>query len=106
VINPIPTPASAAATVIPFAPTSSAVSPTAQEAIKAFAAKRGGGSIVVTGYGDAISSDPGAQTAALSLALTRAQAVANALAAAGVPQTVIRVGAEAGGRGVGLRLLQ
>ncbi len=105
-ISPIPPPASAGATVIPFAAASSAVTPTASEAIKAFAAKRGGGSIVVTGYGDAVSSDPGSQTVALSLALTRAQAVANALAAAGVPQTVIRVGAEAGGRGVGLRLLQ
>ena len=105
-ISPIPAPASAAATVIPFAAASSAISPTAGDEIKAFAARRGGGSIVVTGYGDAVSSDPGSQTVALSLALTRAQAVANALAAAGVPQTVIRVGAEAGGRGVGLRLLQ
>ncbi|GEM_PF-879204 len=105
-ISPIPPPASASATVIPFAAASSTVSPTAGEVIKAFAAKRGGGSIVVTGYGDAITSDPGAQTAALSLALSRAQAVANALTAAGVPQSAIQVGAEAAGRGVGMRMLQ
>ena len=45
------------------------------------------------------SSDPDAQAAALSLGLSRAQAVANALVADGVPATAVRVGAEAGGRG-------
>ena len=53
--------------------------------LKAFAARRGNGAIAVTGYGDATSSDPDAQSAALSLGLSRAQAMANALTGDGVP---------------------
>ena len=89
-----------------FAGGSAALSPTALKEVKAFAAKRGGGTIAVTGYGDAASSDPAAQSAAVSLGLSRAQAVANALSAAGVPPDAVRVNAEAAGRGASLRLLQ
>lgn len=89
-----------------FAPESSALSPTASEALKQFVATRKNQPVSVTGYGEAISNDPAAQAAALSLGLSRAQAVANALAAAGVPTVAIRVGAEAAGRGVSVRLLQ
>jgi outer membrane protein OmpA-like peptidoglycan-associated protein len=74
--------------------------------VKAFAARRGASIVSVTGHGDAASSDPAAQNAAVSLGLSRAQAVADALAASGVPASAIRVGAEAGGRGASLRLLQ
>jgi outer membrane protein OmpA-like peptidoglycan-associated protein len=85
---------------------STALSPPAADEVKAFAAKRGAGVIVVTGYGDAASSDPGAQSAALSTGLMRAAAIANALKADGVPGNAVRVNAEASGRGASLRLLQ
>ena len=53
--------------------------------MKSFAAKRGNGTISVIGYGDAISSDPDAQSAALNLGLSRAQSIVDALKADGVP---------------------
>ncbi len=74
--------------------------------MKAFAAKRGNGTIAVTGYGDSTSSDPDAQSAALNLGLSRAQSIVDALKAAGVPGNAIRVSAEASGRGASLHLLQ
>ena len=89
-----------------FAPGSAALSPEAAASVKQFASSRGSSTIVVTGYGDATGSDVAAQTAALSLGLSRAQAIANALTAAGVPQSAVRVGAEAAGRGARLLLLQ
>jgi outer membrane protein OmpA-like peptidoglycan-associated protein len=46
------------------------------------------------------------QSAAVSLGLTRAQAIVNALTAAGVPRSAISLNAEAAGRGASLRLLQ
>jgi len=69
-------------------------------------AKRGGKAIAITGYGDAASSDPDAQSAALTLGLSRAQAIVDSLKAAGVPGDAIRIGAEASGRGASLHLLQ
>ena len=89
-----------------FQPGSSTLSPTAAEEVKRFLSGRVGQPIVVTGYGDATSADPGAQAAAVALALTRGQAVVNALTAAGVPRTAITLGAEAAGRGASLRMLQ
>ncbi|MBN8873497.1 MAG: OmpA family protein [Rhodospirillales bacterium] len=103
--NPAGSPASGGAR-IGFAPGSAALSPEAAASVKQFAASRGGSTVVVTGYGDATGSDVAAQTAALSLGLSRAQAIANALTAAGVPQGAVRVGAEAAGRGARLLLLQ
>ena len=67
---------------------------------------RGSGVIVVTGYGDADSSEPSAQATALSVGLARAAAIADALKADGVPASAVRVNAEASGRGASLRLLQ
>ncbi|MBN8898948.1 MAG: OmpA family protein, partial [Rhodospirillales bacterium] len=111
---PSAAPAQAPATAAPagggarvgFAPGSAALSPEAAASVKQFASSRGSSTIVVTGYGDATGSDVAAQTAALSLGLSRAQAIANALTAAGVPQSAVRVGAEAAGRGARLLLLQ
>lgn len=73
--------------------------------VKAFAAKRGNSTISVTGYGDSISSNPDAQSAALNLGLSRAQSIVDALKADGVPGNAIRVSAEASGRGALLQLL-
>jgi outer membrane protein OmpA-like peptidoglycan-associated protein len=89
-----------------FVEGSSTLSQPATDEVKAFAAKRGKAAIGVTGYGDAASSDPSAQSAALSLGLTRARSIADALKTAGVPDNAIRVGAEASGRGASLHLLQ
>ncbi len=89
-----------------FVEGSASLSPPATDEVKTFAGKRGNGVIVVTGFGDAASSDPAAQSAAVVLGLSRAQAVADALKQAGVPGNAIRVSAEASGRGASLRLLQ
>lgn len=89
-----------------FAPGAATLSADDTAAVKAFAAKRGNAVISVTGYGDATANDVASQTTALSLGLSRAQAVANALTAAGVPQSAVRVGAEAAGRGARMTLLQ
>jgi hypothetical protein len=78
----------------------------ATDEVKAFAAKRGNATIGVTGYGEAASSDPPAQSAALTLGLSRAQAIVDTLKTAGVPGNAIRISAEASGRGASLRLLQ
>lgn len=102
----MPAPASGNAARVGFAPGSAALSPDDAAAIKQFAAKRGSATIVVTGYGDVAGNDLTAQTTALSLGLSRAQAIANALTAAGVPPSAVRVGAEAAGRGARLLLLQ
>jgi outer membrane protein OmpA-like peptidoglycan-associated protein len=81
-------------------PTGSAELPTAGlSALRGLAARRGPGSIAVTGYGDAASSDPTAQSAAMPLAWDRAQAIARALLVAGVPSTSLRIASEASGRG-------
>jgi outer membrane protein OmpA-like peptidoglycan-associated protein len=91
---------------IVFVEGSTALSPPAADEVKAFAARRGAGVIVVTGYGDAASSDPSAQSAALTTGLARATAIAETLKADGVPGNAVRVNAEASGRGASLRLLQ
>ena len=49
------------------------------------AAERGNGGILITGYGDAVGSDTTTQSVALALGLKRAQALATALVAQGVP---------------------
>jgi outer membrane protein OmpA-like peptidoglycan-associated protein len=103
---PMPAPASGAAATVAFPEGTTALTAPATDEVKAFAGKRGNGVIVVTGFGDAASSDPAAQSAAITLGLTRAQAVADALKQAGVPGNAIRVSAEASGRGASLLLLQ
>jgi outer membrane protein OmpA-like peptidoglycan-associated protein len=74
--------------------------------VKELTAIRGDDGIAITGYGDAISSDAGAQSNALSLGLSRASALATALVAQGVPYARLRLNAEAAGRGASVRLLQ
>jgi outer membrane protein OmpA-like peptidoglycan-associated protein len=102
----IPAPPAAASTTIVFLTGDSSLSQPAADEVKAFAAKRGTATIAVTGYGDATSSDPDAQSAALNLGLSRAQAVLDALKADGVPATAIRVSAEASGRGASMYLIK
>jgi outer membrane protein OmpA-like peptidoglycan-associated protein len=94
-----------AATIV-FVAGSSVLSQPAADEVKTFAAKRGNRVISVTGYGDSTSGDPAAQSAAVTLGLSRAQQIFTALRADGVPAEAIRVNAEASGRGAALRLLQ
>lgn len=107
-VVPAPMPSAGAgpnATIV-FTEGSASLSAPATDEVKAFAGKRATGTIVVTGYGDASSSNPAAQSAAVTLGLSRAQAVVDALKQAGVPGNAIRVSAEASGRGASLLLLQ
>ena len=94
------------ATNIEFVAGSAALPTGAAAVLKNVATSRGSAVVAVTGYGEAASDDPSAQSAALSLALSRAQAVANALTGDGVPQADVRVGAEAAGRGASVALVQ
>ncbi|MDR3532059.1 MAG: OmpA family protein, partial [Rhodopila sp.] len=103
---PMPEPSAGPSASIVFLEGASNLSAPATSEVKAFAAKRGNGTISVTGFGDAASSDPAAQSAALNLGLSRAQSIVDALKAAGVPGNAIRVSAEASGRGASLQLLQ
>ena len=91
---------------VPFATGSAIVPRPSIAALRQLAARRGKGSVAITGFGEAADSDPATQSAALALALARAQAVAGALTAAGVPASVIKVDAEAAGRGAAARLVE
>jgi outer membrane protein OmpA-like peptidoglycan-associated protein len=102
----MPAPTAATTADVVFVEGSPSLSAPAADEVKTFAGKRGNGVIVVTGFGDAAASDPAAQSAAVVLGLTRAQAVADVLKQAGVPGNAIRVSAEASGRGASLRLIQ
>ena len=102
----MPEPSTGQSATIVFLEGASSLSQPATDEIKAFAAKRGNGTIAVTGYGDSPSSDPEAQSAALTLGLSRAQSIVDALKQDGVPSTAIRVSAEASGRGALLHLMQ
>ncbi|MSP00666.1 MAG: hypothetical protein EXR07_06395 [Acetobacteraceae bacterium] len=91
---------------VDFDPRSASLNEAALARIKVIASSRGELGIGVTGHGDAGASDPLTQSEALDLALRRAQALATALVAQGVPNAFLRVNAEAAGRGANLRLLQ
>ena len=73
--------------------------------LRALAGQRHGRAIDVTGRGEAPSSSPALQGAALQFGLERAQAIAAALNVAGVPPDAIRLHAEAAGRGGWARLI-
>jgi outer membrane protein OmpA-like peptidoglycan-associated protein len=104
--TPAPPPNSANSVNLTFVDGSADLPPTAASTLKALAARRGGGIIAITGYGDAVSNDPDAQSAALKLGLSRAQAMAAALTSAGVPGSAVQVDAEAIGRGGAARLVK
>jgi outer membrane protein OmpA-like peptidoglycan-associated protein len=74
--------------------------------VRELAAIRGDRGIAITGYGDATTSEATAQSQAVALGLSRAQALATALVAQGVPFARLRLNAESAGRGASLRLLQ
>lgn len=91
---------------VPFAVGSAVVPRPSVAALRQLATRRGSASIAVTGFGEATGPEAVAQSAALSLALARAQAVAGALTSFGVPASAIKVDAEAAGRGAAARLIE
>jgi outer membrane protein OmpA-like peptidoglycan-associated protein len=93
------------AVAIPFAVGSAVLPAEALPPIKQLAARRGGASIAITGFGEATSSEPAAQAAALPLALDRARAVASELGRDAVPGTAVRIAAEPQGSGAVARLV-
>lgn len=104
--GPIPPPNPATTVEVAF-PSGSAILPAkAASALKALAARRGGHPIAVIGHGGAEGAAPAAQGAAVGLGLKRAQAMAQALTADGVPANAIRIGSEAEGRGGVAHILQ
>ncbi|WP_048861537.1 OmpA family protein, partial [Acidisphaera rubrifaciens] len=90
---------------IAFAPGSSEVPSAYRGPLKAIAGKRGTSQVIIVGYGEAAGTDTLAQSYGLRLGLSRAQAIAAVLAAAGVPAASMEVEAEAAGRGAALRLI-
>ncbi|MBB2191419.1 hypothetical protein HLH34_15890 [Gluconacetobacter azotocaptans] len=70
------------------------------------AGQRGTRPIFVHGYGEATSTDPAEQARSMSLALLRAQTVADLLAARGVPANMIHLRAHPFGDGVRVSLNQ
>ena len=101
---PLHVPAPAGTTV--FFPAASAVLPPSQtQTLKDFVSHRAGRPVEIIGLGDASADTPEGQATAIALALGRARAVADGLAALHVPQAAMRVGANAFGRGAVLRLL-
>jgi outer membrane protein OmpA-like peptidoglycan-associated protein len=84
---------------IPFAAGSAILPEGVNQALTALAKRPGISYIAVAGYGDAVAADPDIQAAALPLALARAQAIRTALRRIGIPETSIRMTAEAMGHG-------
>jgi outer membrane protein OmpA-like peptidoglycan-associated protein len=91
---------------VPFADGSAQLPPSASAPLQALAAKRGDATIAVVGYGEASAATPDAQSTALTLGLARAQAMATALTAAGVPAGSVQIDAQAIGHGGSARLVQ
>lgn len=91
---------------ISFAAGSSVLSVADRARLDGIAHRRHGADIAVMGFGDATQSDPVTQSAALQLGLARAEAVATALVAAGVPESALRLGAQASGTGAAVALVR
>ncbi|HEX5326662.1 MAG TPA: hypothetical protein VFW75_08345 [Acetobacteraceae bacterium] len=91
---------------IEFAPGSASVPPASLPALRTLADKRGNRLIEALGRGDAGSADPAAQEKAVTLGFARAQSIASALAASGVPRGAIQVMSLAAGSGGMAQLLE
>jgi outer membrane protein OmpA-like peptidoglycan-associated protein len=91
--------------VAAFVGESAVLRPESSDALKALAARRGGGPVEILGGGDARSDLLDAQAAALPLAWRRARAIADVLVAAGVPTSAMHVDAAALARGGIARLV-
>lgn len=105
-VTPTPPPGAADNVTVTFIIGSASLQPSAADVLRQLAARRGNGVIAVTGYGDATSDEPAAQSDALALGLQRAQAMAAALTSAGVPSSAVEVDAAAIGHGGTARLIK
>ena len=91
---------------VPFTPGTATLAPEAAALLHTIAVQRKPtAGIVVVGNGEAAGSDPAIQQAALTLARLRAQAIARALIAQGVPADAVVTDAQAEGRGAAVRLV-
>ena len=88
-----------------FPANSAVLSPPDETALKDLATRRGSHHVEVVGFGDVTDATPHVQAEGVDLALARARAIVAALNAAGVPQTAIRMSAQADGRGGAARLV-
>ncbi len=93
-----------AGTQVFFADNSAVLAPSQTQALKDFLSHRRKQGIEVIGLGSAASDSPDGQAAAIELALRRARAVEAALVAQHVPASLVRISANAFGRGAVLRL--
>jgi len=93
--TPMITPYSAPVSLA-FQPGSAIVTPKTEAALVRVAGSRGFAEILAGGFGD---GDAATDPHALTLAVERAQAIADALTAAGTPPSVIRLTAAAAGSG-------
>jgi hypothetical protein len=111
--EPLPTPRLLPASLSPapqgttvfFNEGSDALPANQTQALRDFLSHRRKQTIEIIGLGQATSDSPDGQLAAIELALRHARSVEAALAAMHVPQSAMRVGANAFGRGVVLRLI-
>lgn len=101
-----PIPRAPPGVTVVFRQGSAELPPDSDAPLRALAGRRGAGSILVSASGDASGPGLTRQEAALPLALRRAQAVADALVAAGVPEGAVRLSASALGRGASARLVE
>jgi outer membrane protein OmpA-like peptidoglycan-associated protein len=92
--------------VVDFDAGSAALNDAALAQVKHLAEVRGDRGIAITGYGGATTSDVSVQSNALALGLSRAERLATALVAQGVPFARLRLNAESAGRGATVRLLE
>jgi len=91
--------------IVPFPLGSAELPAQAAASLKALATRRHGAPVAVVAHGEAASDAPDAQAAALALGLKRAQVMAAALTAAGVPSAAVHIDAQALGRGGEVRLI-
>ena len=90
---------------IGFPANSAVLSPPDETALRSLANRRGSHQVEVVGFGDVTDATPQVQAEGVDLALARARAIVASLNAAGVPQTAIRMSAQADGRGGAARLV-
>jgi outer membrane protein OmpA-like peptidoglycan-associated protein len=93
---PAPAPQASAPVSLAFTPGSAILSPDAVTALSAIAQAHGIAAILAGGFGEQVATP---DDAALTLALERAEAIADALTAAGAPPAAIRLTAAAAGSG-------
>ena len=102
---PAPAAAAPSGVIVAFSAGSATLPPSAPQTLSKFALGHRGVPVAVTGRGEAVLRSADAQSRAMDLAFKRVQAIAGALAAAGIPASNLRLHAEAAGNGGSATLL-